>query len=175
MELNHHQLELLNEQYRMHPEMSLYPNTAFYGNQLRDGVTAAERLRAPADIPRSRRFAFDADDSARVLGWDGWRPDADDADGSSDGFAISLPSFSGCLMMPAAAAGGSSTRRVGPLLRYPLRLGPARRVRLRPSARTTCGADVSAALRCVLGGPVACPCVQVDGVRVVAGLPTEED
>ena len=135
----------------------------------------AERLRAPADIPRSCRFAFDADDSARVLGWDGWRPDADDADGSSDGFAISLPSFSGCLMMPAAAAGGSSTRRVGPLLRYPLRLGPARRVRLRPSARTTCGADVSAALRCVLGGPVACPCVQVDGVRVVAGLPTEED
>ena len=133
----------------------------------------AERLGAPEAAPRSCRFVFDADDAARVLGWDGWLRESDAEDDATDGgLALSLPSFSGCLSV--RGEDGISARRTSALLRYPLRLGPARRVRLRPAAITTCGADVSDELRSVLGGPMACPCVQVDGVRVVAGMPTEE-
>ena len=64
-----------------------------------------------------------------------------------------------------------------PLLRYPLTLGPARRVRLRPAVRTRTapGAVLSEGLLGVLGGPSASPCIQVDGVLVVAGRPAEQD
>ena len=60
-----------------------------------------------------------------------------------------------------------------PLLRYPLRLGRARRVRLRPAMRTRCAAALSDEVRAVHGGRCACPCIQLDGVQVVAGRPEE--
>ncbi|KAK4416944.1 putative ATP-dependent helicase C29A10.10c [Sesamum alatum] len=34
---------LLNIQYRMHPRISLFPNTEFYGNQIKDGQNVKER------------------------------------------------------------------------------------------------------------------------------------
>ena len=77
---------------------------------------------------------------------------------------LSLPSFSGCLDTPSGET---------PLLRYPLRLGPARRLRLRAPMPTRVAPGLSGAVRNVLGGPCACPCIQVDGVRVVAGRPEE--
>lgn len=37
------QNHLLDTQYRMHPAISKYPNTQFYNEELKDGVTAQER------------------------------------------------------------------------------------------------------------------------------------
>ena len=81
----------------------------------------------------------------------------------SESFSLSLPSFSGCLASTPAGR--------GPLLRYPLRLGRARRVRLRPAVPTRLEGDLSDAVRAVLGGPCASPCLQVDSVTIVAGCP----
>ena len=128
----------------------------------------AERLRRP---PRARPFEgveFRADNEVGVCGWDGWLDVR--ADGSEvEGWPVSLPSFSGLLPTP------SGTRT--PLLRYPLTLGPARRVRLRPAVRTRAapGAVLSEGLLGVLGGPSASPCIQVDGVLIVAGRPVAQD
>ena len=128
----------------------------------------AERLRRP---PRARLFEgveFRADNEVGVCGWDGWLDERDDGS-EVEGWSVSLPSFSGLLPTPA----GTLT----PLLRYPLTLGPARRVRLRPAVRTRTapGAVLSEGLLGVLGGPSASPCIQVDGVLVVAGTPAEQE
>ena len=128
----------------------------------------AERLRRP---PRARLFEgveFRADNEVGVCGWDGWLDERDDGS-EVEGWSVSLPSFSGLLPTPA----GTLT----PLLRYPLTLGPARRVRLRPAVRTRTapGAVLSEGLLGVLGGPSASPCIQVDGVLVVAGRPAEQE
>ena len=87
------------------------------------------------------------------------------APAAAAGFSVSLPSFSGCLPLGGEARGA--------LLRYPLRLGPARRLRLRAplTTRVAAGARLAPDLLAVLGGPCASPCLHVDGVRVVAGAP----
>ena len=123
----------------------------------------SERLMRPPSPPDTPvTFTFASDDSVTVEGWDGWSETPQTpAEGGEEGFVVSLPSFSGCLSDDDS-----------PLLRYPLSLGGARSVRLRPAATTipSCG-FLSKGVRSVLGGPCACPCIQVDGVRVVAGRP----
>eukprot|EP00966_Prymnesium_polylepis_P319070 7369419-Prymnesium_polylepis.1 len=102
---------------------------------------------------------FEADGEVCVRGWHDcdWAPTPSAAQAKEASGGVSLPSFSGLL----PTADSSST----PLLRYPLTLGPARRVVLRPAMRTRCaGAGLSAELRAVLGGPIACPCIQADAV-----------
>ena len=76
--------------------------------------------------------------------------------------SLSLPSFSGRLA------------EFPELLRYPLKLGPASSVALRP-AMPTRWSGVSDDLAAVLDGPRACPSIQVDGVTVVAGRPEVVD
>ena len=114
----------------------------------------AERLRRRVErAPTTRGFDFASNDAVAVTGWDDWREGAPE-----DGPSLSLPSFSGRLEeFPA-------------LLRYPLKLGPAGRVALRP-AMPTRWSGVSDDLAAVLDGPRACPCIQVDGVSVEAGRP----
>ena len=115
----------------------------------------AERLRRRVDhVPTKRGFDFASDTDVAITGWDGW------SDGApAEGPNLSLPSFSGRLEeFPA-------------LLRYPLKLGPAGRVALRPSMPTRVRGAVSDDLAAVLDGPRACPCIQVDGVFVEAGRP----
>ena len=136
----------------------------------------AERLRpqTAASEDSESWFRFDADNVMSVVGWDGWLNDGVDCTGDaerSSGPSISLPSFSGCLPQH----GGSIDERSA-LLRYPLRLGPAHRVRLRPAMATHLGpgAVLSEELEAILlGGPCACPCIQVDRVQVEAGVPIE--
>ena len=113
----------------------------------------AERLRRRVDhVPTKRGFDFASDTDVAITGWDGWSGGGAPVDGPS----LSLPSFSGRLEeFPA-------------LLRYPLKLGPAGRVALRP-AMPTRWSGVSDDLAAVLDGPRACPCIQVDGVAVEAG------
>jgi len=116
----------------------------------------AERLRRRVEgVPTTRGFDFASDADVTVTGWDGWREGGAPADGPS----LSLPSFSGRLTESPE------------LLRYPLKLGPASRVALRPSMPTRVTKVVSDDIAAVLDGPPACPCIQVDGVTVVAGLP----
>ena len=114
----------------------------------------AERLRRRVDhVPTKRGFDFASDTDVAITGWDGWSDGALD-----DGPSLSLPSFSGRLA------------EFPELLRYPLKLGPASRVAFRPSMPTR-WRGVSDDLAAVLDGPRACPCIQVDGVMVVAGRP----
>jgi len=118
----------------------------------------AERLRRRVErVPTKRGFDFASDTDVAITGWDGW------SDGApAEGPSLSLPSFSGRLEeFPA-------------LLRYPLKLGPAGRVALRP-AMPTRWSGVSDDLAAVLDGPRACPCIQVGGVAVVAGQPEVVD
>ena len=114
----------------------------------------AERLRRRVEsAPTTRGFDFASNEAVAVTGWDGW------SDGApAEGPNLSLPSFSGRLA------------EFPELLRYPLKLGPAGRVALRP-AMPTRWSGVSDDLAAVLDGPRACPCIQVDGVSVVAGRP----
>jgi len=133
----------------------------------------AERLRPPSvsSCPTvGRRFVFSSSDSVEIEGWDGWLPDDDDEhldsrsdDCSSNGFlSLNLPSFSGRLPQDEG--------RTSALLRYDLRLGPARNIRLRPPMATDVRIKDDPLLENVLGGPVGwIPCLQVDGVTVVAG------
>lgn len=116
---------------------------------------------------RGREIEFLAEDEIGVRGWADWLPASPGDAGPEPGLSLTLPSFSGRL--PAADAAAPPT----PLLRYPLTLGPARRVRICPPIRTRRSAALPDALRDVLGGPVASPCLQVDGVDVVAGVPVE--
>ncbi len=112
----------------------------------------AERLRRRVEsAPTTRGFDFASNDAVAVTGWDDWREGAPE-----DGPSLSLPSFSGRL------------EEFPELLRYPLKLGPASRVALRPSMPTR-WRGVSDDLAAVLDGPRACPCIQVDGVAVEAG------
>ena len=113
----------------------------------------AERLRRRVErAPTTRGFDFASNDAVAITGWDGWS-DGAPAEGPS---SLSLPSFSGRL------------EESPELLRYPLKLGPASRVSLRPSMPTRWKA-VSDDLAAVLDGPRACPSIQVDGVAVEAG------
>ena len=119
----------------------------------------AERLRRRVErVPTKRGFDFSSDDAVAITGWDGWR----EGGAPDDGPSLSLPSFSGRL------------EEFPELLRYPLKLGPAGRVALRP-AMPTRWSSVSDDLAAVLDGPRACPCIQVDGVAVVAGRPEVVD
>ena len=112
----------------------------------------AERLRRRVErAPTTRGFDFESDADVSISGWDGWGDGAPAA-----GPSLSLPSFSGRLA------------EFPELLRYPLKLGPAGRVALRP-AMPTRWSGVSDDLAAVLDGPRACPCIQVDGVSVEAG------
>ena len=107
-------------------------------------------------------LAFASDDAV-AIGWpttDEWR----DGDDGAGGFSLTLPSFSGRL------ADGD---RRSPLLRYPLTLGPARSVRLRPALRVSAAPTTSAPLRRILEAPAASPCLAVGGATVVAGTPVE--
>jgi hypothetical protein len=114
----------------------------------------AERLRRRDECaPPTRGFDFVSDRDVTVTGWDGWSDG-----GPAEGPSLSLPSFSGRLA------------EFPELLRYPLKLGPAGRVALRPSMPTR-WSGVSDDLAAVLDGPRACPSIQVDGVAVVAGRP----
>ena len=116
----------------------------------------AERLRRRVErVPTKRGFDFASDTDVAITGWDGWSDGALD-----DGPSLSLPSFSGRLA------------EFPELLRYPLKLGPASRVAFRPSMPTR-WRGVSDDLAAVLDGPRACPCIQVDGVMVVAGRPED--
>jgi len=114
----------------------------------------AERLRRRVErAPTTRGFDFASDADVTVNGWDGWSGGAPE-----DGPSLSLPSFSGRIV------------EFPELLRYPLKLGPASRIALRP-AMPTRWRGVSDDLAAVLDGPRACPCIQVDGVSVEAGRP----
>ena len=113
----------------------------------------AERLRRRVErAPTTRGFDFESN-AVTITGWDGWRGGS-----PAEGPSLSLPSFSGRLA------------EFPELLRYPLKLGPASRVALRP-AMPTRWSGVSDDLAIVLDGPRACPCIQVDGVSVEAGRP----
>ena len=114
----------------------------------------AERLRRRVErAPTTRGFDFESN-AVTITGWDGWRGGS-----PAEGPSLSLPSFSGRLA------------EFPELLRYPLKLGPASRVALRPSMPTRVTGAVSDDLAAVLDGSPACPCIQVDGVSVVAGRP----
>ena len=135
----------------------------------------AERLRPPITAKTTessrRRFVFRSSDSVAVEGWNGWLEDNDppDQNGADGGFALNLPSFSGRL--PKDEGGRSETSA---LLRYDLLLGPvARGIRLRsPMFTEVLFEDEQPLLKGVLGGPVGfIPCIQVDGVKIVAGQP----
>lgn len=139
------------------------------------GTVTFESAQA-SDDPRG--IFFTSANAVNVHGWDGWlshaqpttdaiagaATDADDTTAVRQERVLTLPSFSGLLPDGPSA-----------LLRYPLRLGPVRRLRLRRplAAHAIDGTVLPEGLRAVLGGPVASPCIQVDGVRVVAGLPVE--
>ena len=87
----------------------------------------------------------------------------------------------------------TTTKATTALLRYDLLLGPARGVKFRPPMCTEVVTEVVTEVRLVgdaasqqepagaflggvLGGPVGLiPCIQVDGVRIVAGQPEEID
>lgn len=136
---------------------------AAFGAAVPGVAEPVEGLRAAAaPASTTRGFRFDGDGVISVCGWDDWSnpQDGEPADGAS----LSLPSFSGRLRTPAGET---------PLLRYPLRLGPASRACLRPPMPTLVAESVENDLKAVLGGPFACPCIQVDGVMVVAGRPEE--
>lgn len=142
------------------------------GTALPGVAEPAERLgRAPSTSSTSTSITFEADDAIRVQGWESWNvPEGTQERERGPALTLSLPSFAGCLD-EGMTEGGS-------LLRYPLTLGPARRVRLLPAMRTILpgGADaalLSKSVRAALGGPCACPCIAVDGVTVVAGTPVE--
>lgn len=47
METNKEYVHLLNEQYRMHPDISKLPSAVFYNGQLKDGPKMAEKTKAP--------------------------------------------------------------------------------------------------------------------------------
>ena len=134
----------------------------------------AESLRPPPVPLGGPVLEFTGENVVRLQGWNGWTDLPSSTSGSSSsssgddddkGGGVNLPSFSGRLQL--------SPSKETPLLFYPLRLGPATRLRLRPSMRTICSERLSGGIRGVLGGPVATPCIQVDGVRVVAGRPVE--
>ena len=74
---------------------------------------------------------------------------------------------------PPRDGGDSDDDRRSPLLRYPLTLGPARSVRLRPALRVSAAPTTSAPLRRILEAPPASPCLAVGGATVVAGTPVE--
>mmetsp|Transcript_20367 Transcript_20367/g.38099 ORF Transcript_20367/g.38099 Transcript_20367/m.38099 type:complete len:891 (+) Transcript_20367:242-2914(+) len=44
---NGYEFTMLNTQFRMHPKISLYPSQAFYGGEVKDGVTEAARALTP--------------------------------------------------------------------------------------------------------------------------------
>lgn len=114
----------------------------------------AERLRRRVErAPPTRGFDFESDAAVKITGWGGWSEGAPE-----EGPSLSLPSFSG------------RVPEYPELLRYPLTLGPASRMSLRP-AMPTRWRTVSDDLAAVLNGACACPCIQVDGVTVVAGRP----
>ena len=84
--------------------------------------------------------------------------------------SLNLPSFSGPLNVNTDGENRS------PLLRYDLVLGPAKNIRLRPPMPCLLPAESSSTmdlkLKKILGGAVGLfPCIQVDGVRVVAFQP----
>jgi hypothetical protein len=120
------------------------------------------------DAAEREGFYFASEDCVLIRGWDNWLPGlpAPAPEQGARRFTLTLPSFSGRL-----PTGPGTT----PLLRYPLTLGGARRVRLRAPMSTVCssGPALGDTLRGVLGGPCACPCIQVDGVQIVAGRPVE--
>jgi len=98
----------------------------------------AERLRAPT-VPTTSTISFIADDEIFIHGWDGWIDSKPLQDGPTYGrVGLTLPSFSGCL----PTGGGERTA----LLRYPLTLGPARRLRLRSPLRVQCSTNLSGRL-----------------------------
>ena len=107
-------------------------------------------------------------DAVRLGCWDGWEESPPSADASGLQWpSLNLPSFSGCL--PTTEQGGTS-----PLVYYPLTLGPARRVRLRPALRVRGAPSLPKELGDLFtSANPASPCLQVDGVDIVAGQPTE--
>ena len=116
------------------------------------------------------RVHFQSESEIVVSGWRGWSPLAKQpvaADASLSG-VLSLPSFSGRLS-------AIDTAGRGPLLRYPLSLGPIRRAGLRGAMCSQAAPLVADEhLRALIDGPqAACPCVVIDGVDVVAGAPSE--
>ena len=131
----------------------------------------AERLRPPKTKPaRERQFLFRDGNSVEVRGWDGWRErDPTRRSGGRDEPGLNLPSFSGRLPDERRRPGAGRTA----LLRYDLRLGPARGVRLRPPVPTEVRLrDQEPLMEGVLGGPMGLiPCIQVDGVQIVARRP----
>jgi len=138
---------------------------------------------SPKSSTRDNGFVWNGDTDIRVNGWNGWKPLPDttknedelsNAGDTNTSGGISLPSFSGRLNS-RGASDSTTTGKNTPLLRYPLRLVSARSLRLRPALATKFASNVivSEDLRAVLDGPRACPCIQVDGVMVVAGKPVE--
>lgn len=118
------------------------------------------------DVPSS--FVFQSDRAIQINGWNGWLPlqNIDETSRKSkkvEGTGISLPSFSGRL----------SGRT--PLLKYPLRLVSAKSARLRRPMTTISKIEGNDNLNNILGGPCISPCLQFDGVEVVAGKPAEID
>ena len=120
------------------------------------------RLHFEPDEDREGRglLDFQSDGSVAVSGWDGWQP-VDPSASRPRRSLLSLPSLSGCL--PDERGGRTS------LLRYPLQLGTPRALRLRPPLQVRHSVGVEPALRALLDGPAACPCIQIDGVDIVAG------
>jgi superfamily I DNA and/or RNA helicase len=55
---------MLDTQYRMHPDISLFSNVAFYDGQLRDGVNAAELA-----APRTSYLPTDSQGQTKHLGF----------------------------------------------------------------------------------------------------------
>ena len=112
---------------------------------------------------------LESSDAVRLGCWDGWNDPPPSVDVSRlqwPPLRFSLPSFSGCL--PTEKDG------TGPLLFYPLTLGPARRVRLRPALRVRGAPGLPKELGDLFTyASPASPCLQVDGVDIVAGQPTE--
>ena len=136
----------------------------------------AERLRAPQavatdrDVEGRRGFAFKSDTVVIIRGWDGSADCGNDEEDVGRFSSLNLPSFSGLLNVNTDGENRS------PLLRYDLVLGPAKNIRLRPPMPCLLPAESSSTmdpkLKKILGGAVGLfPCIQVDGVRVVAFQP----
>mmetsp|Transcript_1175 Transcript_1175/g.2360 ORF Transcript_1175/g.2360 Transcript_1175/m.2360 type:complete len:308 (-) Transcript_1175:101-1024(-) len=121
-------------------------------------------------------FIWKGDNDIRVDGWSSWLQlfdankmnELDTEKNIDKSGGISLPSFSGRLNL-------GDKKKNTPLLSYPLRIVSARSLRLRPAINTKFASDaiISEELRAVLDGPRAFPCIQIDGVTIVAGKPTQ--
>ena len=118
--------------------------------------------------PTISGFVFQSNSAMQINGWNGWLPlqDVNETSRKSkkvEGTGIGLPSF----------LGRFSGRT--PLMKHPLCLASAKSAQSRHPMTTISETEGNNDLCDTLGGPCISPCLQFDGVEVVAGNPAEID